>query len=193
MQPRRLNKRQQEELSKARIQKEIDELDLLSLDYKEMKRNQRQHKEEVLNNREAIVSPFLSKFEEQRRNWMIRRNKEAHLEFSQEYRKKIKAYFNSLKEEGQKSIKQDEIEEPLITLGVAKRKKDVTQMIAEIDEDGSGEIEFKEFLDILQGKNSVYGYSKPSKYNPRAKKSNASKSNSAMMEFFKGKKILKKI
>ena len=38
----------------------------------------------------------------------------------------------------------DELEEPLIGLGIANSREDVEKMIALIDEDG--EIEFQEFL-----------------------------------------------
>ena len=106
---------------------------------------------------------------------MKKRNKEAYLAFSEDYRKKIKAYFNSLKEDEQKSISQDEIEEPLITLEIAKKRKEVTKLIEEIDDDGSGEIEFGEFLDILKGKSNIYGKANKEKSNP----------NAAIMEFFK--------
>lgn len=42
------------------------------------------------------------------------------------------------------------MEEPLIGLGLAESREDVQAMIDAVDEDGSGLIEFEEFLDIIQ-------------------------------------------
>lgn len=80
-----------------------------------------------------------------------------YLDFNEEYRRKIRDYFDSLDLLGTGSIGITELEEPLITLGIAKGKNEVKKIMDEIDEDGSGEIEFGEFLQILKGKTSVYG------------------------------------
>ena len=41
---------------------------------------------------------------------------------------------------------------PLIGLGLVHKIEDVHEMVEAVDEDGSGEIEFPEFLDIVKGK-----------------------------------------
>jgi Ca2+-binding EF-hand superfamily protein len=38
------------------------------------------------------------------------------------------------------------LESPLIGLGIADTREEIEQMIIEVDEDGSGKIEFDEFL-----------------------------------------------
>ena len=43
-----------------------------------------------------------------------------------------------------------EIEETLISLGLARTREDVEQIIDEIDENGNGELEFGEFLTMLK-------------------------------------------
>jgi len=48
------------------------------------------------------------------------------------------------------SIGTEELEEPLIGLGFADNTQDVEEMVKQVDEDGSGEIEFQEFLGIIQ-------------------------------------------
>mgnify|MGYP000903263358 CR=1 FL=1 len=63
----------------------------------------------------------------------------------------------------------------MITLGIAKGRNDVKKIMDEIDEDGSGEIELAEFLQILKGKGTVYG------------DQSQSVNNSAITEFFKSK------
>jgi len=44
----------------------------------------------------------------------------------------------------------EELEDPLISLGMAESKEEVKKIIDEVDD--NGEIEFKEFLDIIKGK-----------------------------------------
>ena len=44
----------------------------------------------------------------------------------------------------------EELENPLIGLGFATSRDEVKQMIASVDEDGSGQIEFDEFLMIIK-------------------------------------------
>ena len=63
-----------------------------------------------------------------------------------QYRRKIKSYFDSLDEDGSEAIGTDEMEEPLLTLGIAKSKVEVKKLMDAIDEDKSGQIEFDEFL-----------------------------------------------
>ena len=42
------------------------------------------------------------------------------------------------------------MESPLIGLGIADTREEIEQMIVEVDEDGSGKIEFDEFLQIIK-------------------------------------------
>lgn len=48
------------------------------------------------------------------------------------------------------SIGIEELEKPLISLGLCNSREDVKAILAEVDEDGSGQIEFKEFLGIIK-------------------------------------------
>ena len=52
--------------------------------------------------------------------------------------------------DGSGAIGIQELEDPLIGLGFADNRKQVEEMISLVDEDGSGQIEFGEFLGILQ-------------------------------------------
>jgi len=46
------------------------------------------------------------------------------------------------------------LQEPLIGLGFADKVEEVEEMVALVDEDGSGMIEFNEFLDIINSDNN---------------------------------------
>ena len=52
------------------------------------------------------------------------------------------------------SIGIDELEGPLISLGIASSREEVQKIIDSVDEDGSGQIEFNEFLHIISSKNN---------------------------------------
>ena len=47
-----------------------------------------------------------------------------------------------------------ELEDPLIGLGFADSKEEVDKMVQIVDTDGSGEIEFNEFLAIIKNSGS---------------------------------------
>lgn len=61
----------------------------------------------------------------------------------------MKECFNSLDDDGSGDIGIDELKEPLIGLGFATSLDEVQKMVEEVDDDGSGCIEFPEFLNIL--------------------------------------------
>ena len=69
------------------------------------------------------------------------------------------------------------MEEPMLTLGIAKSKVQVKTLMDEIDEDKSGQIEFDEFLKILKGTTKIYG------------DQTQSHTNEEVMRFFKGSYI----
>lgn len=55
--------------------------------------------------------------------------------------------------DGSGSITVLELEDPLIGLGFAETRQEVQEMVDSVDEDGSGMIEFDEFLTIIKGSN----------------------------------------
>ena len=58
----------------------------------------------------------------------------------------MKKYFKQLDTDGSGSLSAAEIEETLISLGLARTRQDVEEIICEMDENGNGELEFGEFL-----------------------------------------------
>lgn len=55
-------------------------------------------------------------------------------------------------DDGEGSIGVNEIQVPLIGLGLCDKIEEVEELVLAVDDDGSGEIEFPEFLDIVKGK-----------------------------------------
>ena len=64
-------------------------------------------------------------------------------------------YFDSLDDDGSGSIGVDEMEDPLIALGLVENRAQVQKIVDAVDDDGTGNIEFKEFLSIIKGGNSA--------------------------------------
>lgn len=60
-------------------------------------------------------------------------------------------YFNSLDDDGSGSIGVDELEDPLIALGLVENRQQVVKIVELVDEDGSAKIEFGEFISIIKG------------------------------------------
>lgn len=58
--------------------------------------------------------------------------------------------FDSLDEQKTGSIGVEQLEDPLVGLGFADTRDDVQEMVDLVDEDGSGKIEFGEFLSIIK-------------------------------------------
>ena len=65
--------------------------------------------------------------------------------------RKLRYYFNTLDDDGGGSIGTDELEEPLISLGLLDTRAQVDKIVMDVDDDGSGMLEFPEFLGIIKG------------------------------------------
>ena len=142
------------------------ERDYSKMSYKELKALKKERKETLKANEDKLR-------EAETRKWMRNTSKDQYLDFDEDYRRKIKKYFDSLDEDGSQAIGTEELEEPLLTLGIAKSKIQVKWLIDMIDDDKSGQIEFDEFLGILKGATKIHGHNV------------IGESNESIMKFFK--------
>jgi 16S rRNA C967 or C1407 C5-methylase (RsmB/RsmF family) len=147
------------------------EQDFSKLTYEQLK-NLKKNRKDILNaNNEKLREVQLNK-------WMVKTNKEHFFDFEKSYKKKIKEYFESLDGDKSGAIGTDEMEEPMLTLGIAKSKVQVKKLMEEIDEDKSGQVEFNEFLQILKGSRKIH------------KTPSSTENNEEIMIFFKGRYII---
>ena len=65
----------------------------------------------------------------------------------------MKEIFGSLDQDGSGSISCEMMSGPLIGLGLVNSYEEVEKLVEMVDEDGSGMIEFDEFLDIIMNRN----------------------------------------
>ena len=73
------------------------------------------------------------------------------MDFEDEELNQLRTYFKSLDNDGSGSIGVDELEDPLIALGLVENRQQVQDIVNLVDEDGSNQIEFGEFLSIIKG------------------------------------------
>jgi len=87
------------------------------------------------------------------RNWLQKHGKDKFIDFTSEELQKLRRYFQELDEDSSGSIGIEELEKPLISLGLCSTRYEVQKIMEEVDEDKSGQIEFNEFLHILKSAN----------------------------------------
>lgn len=95
---------------------------------------------------EMIFNP-----ESVQRKWLKTHGKQHCIDFEDEELKQLREYFGSLDDDGSGSIGTDELEEPLIALGLVDSRAQVDKIVMDVDDDGSGMLEFPEFLGIIKG------------------------------------------
>ena len=61
----------------------------------------------------------------------------------------------SINPDGQEGIGVDQLEEPFISFGLAYNREEINNLISSVDDDGSGRIEFSEFLRIIHNKSKL--------------------------------------
>ena len=98
--------------------------------------------------REQYRSNSANLYGSKARKWYCQRGKIKALEFTDEEIRTLKECFAALDEDQGGSIGLEELEEPLIGLGLADTTEKVKEIILKVDDDG--EIEFPEFLKIIK-------------------------------------------
>ena len=84
------------------------------------------------------------------RDWLKKHGRKRFIDFDDVERTKLQDYFRALDPESNGSIGCSELEEVLTSLGLAESREAVKRMIDVVDADGSGLIEFNEFLTIIK-------------------------------------------
>jgi hypothetical protein len=85
------------------------------------------------------------------RKWLRSHGKSKFIDFDEKQMEILKTVFKDLDDDGGESIGVDELEDPLIALGLVNDRAQVEKMVLEIDDDAN--IEFEEFLQLVKGKN----------------------------------------
>jgi hypothetical protein len=82
--------------------------------------------------------------------WMKKHGKGEYIDISNKERAKIRSIFKELDKDGSGALGIDELYSPLLALGLVENKDQVKEMMAKVDTNGSGLIEFDEFISIIK-------------------------------------------
>lgn len=83
------------------------------------------------------------------RAWLQRKAKHRYIDFSDGERAALRRYFDALAEGGQR-VPLDRLENMLISLGLAETREEVAGIVDRVDGDGSRELDFEEYLEIVR-------------------------------------------
>ena len=81
---------------------------------------------------------------------MRKHGKGEFIDFNAKERAKIRKIFKELDKDNSGALALDEIYEPLLALGLVENKEQVRDMMAKVDSNNSGLIEFNEFIKIIK-------------------------------------------
>ena len=90
------------------------------------------------------------------KRWQEDRGK--YVEFDIKTMNKYQKYYEemtTINPDGEEGIGVDQLEEPFISLGLAYKREEINNLISSVDDDGSGLIEFGEFLRIIHNKSKL--------------------------------------
>ena len=90
------------------------------------------------------------------KRWQEERGK--YVEFDIKTMNKYQKYYEemtTINPDGQEGIGVDQLEEPFISFGLAYNRDEINNLISSVDDDGSGRIEFPEFLRIIHNKSKL--------------------------------------
>mmetsp|Transcript_10786 Transcript_10786/g.28671 ORF Transcript_10786/g.28671 Transcript_10786/m.28671 type:complete len:399 (+) Transcript_10786:121-1317(+) len=89
--------------------------------------------------------------EHRQREWLRSKAKHKYVDFSEEERSELRRYFDALAM-GEEKINLDRLETMLISLGLARTRKEVQKIVQAIDTNGNGELDFEEYLEIFRSR-----------------------------------------
>ena len=90
------------------------------------------------------------------KRWQEERGK--YVEFDIKTMNKYQKYYEemtTINPDGQEGIGVEQLEEPFISFGLAYNRDEINNLISSVDDDGSGRIEFPEFLRIIHNKSKL--------------------------------------
>mmetsp|Transcript_58277 Transcript_58277/g.148060 ORF Transcript_58277/g.148060 Transcript_58277/m.148060 type:complete len:380 (+) Transcript_58277:73-1212(+) len=90
--------------------------------------------------------------EQRQREWLRSKAKDGYIDFSDEERAELRRYFDALAT-SEERIGMDRLETMLISLGLASTRKEVKEIVDKIDDNGNGELDFDEYLELFRHQN----------------------------------------
>eukprot|EP00195_Chlamydomonas_chlamydogama_P012417 CAMPEP_0202908874 /NCGR_PEP_ID=MMETSP1392-20130828/47499_1 /ASSEMBLY_ACC=CAM_ASM_000868 /TAXON_ID=225041 /ORGANISM="Chlamydomonas chlamydogama, Strain SAG 11-48b" /LENGTH=157 /DNA_ID=CAMNT_0049598399 /DNA_START=254 /DNA_END=724 /DNA_ORIENTATION=+ len=81
--------------------------------------------------------------------WLKKRRKAIRPKLTQQQKEELQQAFRLMDEDGSGAIDVDELGSAFKLLGIRKTKAEIEELVNEVDHDGTGELEYPEFLEIM--------------------------------------------
>ncbi|KAF1320891.1 Ca2+-binding protein/ef-hand superfamily protein, partial [Globisporangium splendens] len=81
--------------------------------------------------------------------WLGKHAKQRHFEFSAEQKKMLRQWFNALDADGLGKISVEELEDPMLSIGIVTDPREIKEIVDKLDMDANGLIDFHEFVEFL--------------------------------------------
>ena len=86
----------------------------------------------------------------QQRTWLKKQGKKHYIDFDDNMRKDLHKYFSSIPSKGSKTIQADDLNEPLLALGLVRNRLEVEKLVDVVDSEKTGQLDFEKFLKLLK-------------------------------------------
>ncbi|DBA00183.1 TPA: hypothetical protein N0F65_007808 [Lagenidium giganteum] len=81
--------------------------------------------------------------------WLGKHAKHRRFEFSAEQKRMLRQWFDALDSDGSGMISVEELEDPMLSIGIVTDAKEVQEIMSRVDKNDNGLIDFDEFVDFL--------------------------------------------
>ncbi|KAG7381865.1 Rhomboid- protein 3 [Phytophthora pseudosyringae] len=101
---------------------------------------------------DAAASTAMTNLDELRwfqHRWLDKHGRSSNLKATREQLTLMRRWFDSLDADGSGEVGLDELEDPLVSVGLAGSRDDVQHLIEEVDGNGTGGVTFEAFLNLL--------------------------------------------
>ncbi|KAF4037122.1 EF-hand domain pair [Phytophthora infestans] len=108
--------------------------------------------EAVVKSTHAGAKTLMTNLEELRwfqHRWLDKHGRNSNLKTTREQLALMRRWFDSLDADGSGEVGLDELEDPLVSVGLAASRDDVQRLIEEVDVNGTGSVTFDAFLNLF--------------------------------------------
>ncbi|KUF76246.1 Caltractin [Phytophthora nicotianae] len=81
--------------------------------------------------------------------WLTKHAKQPRFQFSGEQKRMLRQWFDALDTDGSGKISVEELEDPMLSIGIVNDTREIEQIVSKLDKDSNGQIDFQEFVDFL--------------------------------------------
>ncbi|KAG6592585.1 Ca2+-binding protein/EF-hand superfamily protein [Phytophthora cinnamomi] len=81
--------------------------------------------------------------------WLAKHAKQPRFRFSGEQKRMLRQWFDALDSDGSGKISVEELEDPMLSIGIVTDTREIEQIVSKLDKDANGQIDFQEFVDFL--------------------------------------------